>query len=130
MDTLLLGITVVSLIVSLVMSVTAWRLMRDDKRRSAARIAALSTDSSDDGLNQFPESPMVEHAVEPRVVRAPWKPATPTKPSMPEPTPEPAAMHASGFLGASSVEHDSGGRPRAPAGGAAALVGALSRRPA
>src|SRR5688572_270478 len=126
MDTLLLGITVVSLIVSLVMSVTAWRLMRDDKRRSAARIAALSTDSSDDGLNQFPESPMVEHAVEPRVVRAPWKPATPTKPSMPEPTPEPAAMHASGFLGASSVEHDSGGGARAGGGAGGGRVVGLS----
>jgi hypothetical protein len=126
MDTVLLGITVVSLIVSLVMSVTAWRLMRDDKRRSAARIAALSTDSSDDGLNQFPESPMVEHAVEPSVVRAPWKPATPAKPSMPEPTPEPAAMHASGFLGASSGEHDSGGRQRSLAVAAVALFGTLS----
>ena len=43
MDTLLLGITVVSLVVALVMSVTAWRLMRDEKQRSAARIAALAT---------------------------------------------------------------------------------------
>ena len=125
MDTVLLGITVVSLIVSLVMSVTAWRLMRDDKRRSAARIAALSAGSSD-GLDQFPESPMVEQAVEARVVRAPWKPATPTMPSIPEPTPEPAAMHASGFLGASQVEHDSGGRQRSLAVAAVALFVTMS----
>ena len=42
MDIILLGITVVSLIVTLVMSVAAWRLARDEKKRSAARVAALS----------------------------------------------------------------------------------------
>ena len=31
MDIILLGITVVSLVVALVMSVAAWRLMRDEK---------------------------------------------------------------------------------------------------
>lgn len=42
MDTILLGITVISLVVALVMSVSAWRLTRDDRQRSAARVAALS----------------------------------------------------------------------------------------
>ena len=42
MDIILLGITIVSLVVALVMSVAAWRLMRDEKKRSAARVAALS----------------------------------------------------------------------------------------
>ena len=42
MDIILLGVTVVSLIVALVMSIAAWRLMRDEKKRSAARVAALS----------------------------------------------------------------------------------------
>ena len=42
MDIILLLITVVSLGVALVMSIAAWRLARDDKKRSAARVAALS----------------------------------------------------------------------------------------
>src|SRR5690242_16306565 len=42
MDMLLLGITVVSLIVAFVMSMAAMRLMRDEKNRSSARVAALS----------------------------------------------------------------------------------------
>ena len=42
MDIILLGITVVSLVVALVMSMAAWRLTRDEKQRSAARVAALS----------------------------------------------------------------------------------------
>src|SRR5688500_4548752 len=109
MDTLLLGITVVSLGIALVMSVTAWRLMRDEKRRSAARIAALSAAASTDAqVSQFPELPLVEPKGE-RITRAPWKPATPI---VPELQPEPAVIHATGFLGAASVERDNGGRQR------------------
>src|SRR5687767_13036875 len=84
MDIILLGITVVSLIVALVMSVTAWRLMRADKQRSAARVAALSVAASETAfvnqpagftqtaaatvtLDQFPD----EKVVKP-VTRAPW----------------------------------------------------------
>ena len=54
MDTVLLGITVVSLIVALVMSVTAWRLMRDETQRSAARVAALSAAASAAAEDPFP----------------------------------------------------------------------------
>ena len=68
MDTLLLGITVVSLVLALVMSVTVWRLMRDEKQRSAARIAALSAAASDDGFDDpFPE---VHSVADPP--KAPW----------------------------------------------------------
>ena len=42
MDIILLGVTVVSLGVALVMSIAAWRVTRDEKKRSAARVAALS----------------------------------------------------------------------------------------
>ena len=42
MDIILLGITIVSLGVALVTSVAAWRVTRDEKKRSAARVAALS----------------------------------------------------------------------------------------
>ncbi|MBY0492860.1 MAG: hypothetical protein K2Y23_01475 [Cyanobacteria bacterium] len=84
MDIILLGITVVSLIVALVMSVTAWRLMRGEKQRSAARVAALSMAASEPSivnraagftntpahsaaLEQFPDEPVVKP-----VTRAPW----------------------------------------------------------
>src|SRR5688572_16002198 len=123
MTTLLLGITVVSLGVALVMSVTAWRLMRDEKRRSAARIAALSAATSTAvQANQFPELPLVEPKVE-RIARAPWKPAPPI---VPEPEPEPAVIHATGFLGAASVERDNGGRQRGLAIAAFVLFAVMS----
>jgi hypothetical protein len=48
MDIILLGITVVSLGVALVMSVAAWRLTSDEKKRSAARVAALSVAAGED----------------------------------------------------------------------------------
>ena len=42
METTLLIVTALSLIVALAMSFTAWRLGRDERRRTAARVAALS----------------------------------------------------------------------------------------
>ncbi len=79
MDTLLLGITVVSLIVALVMSVTAWRLMQEDKRRSAARIAALSSAAADgpelvQRIGPAPADVDIVHRIESALPRAPWKP--------------------------------------------------------
>ena len=127
MDTLLLGITVVSLIVALVMSVTAWRLMRDEKRRSAARIAALSTAAfGDAAADRFPELPIAAPPVEHRIARAPWKPATPIAPPVPVETPEPAITHATGFLGSTSIERDTGGRQRSLAIAAFVLFAIMS----
>src|SRR5687767_964466 len=134
MDTLLLGITVVSLIVALVMSVTAWRLMRDEKQRSAARIAALSAAASDDVLDvPFPELPMA-----PVRTRAPWAPAPFDSTASAEPADalslragsdqhsEPTISHASGFLGAVTEERTSGGGQRSLAIAAVALFVLLS----
>lgn len=45
----LIIITVISLIVAAVMSVVAWRLARDERRRSAARVAALAADIHGEG---------------------------------------------------------------------------------
>lgn len=42
MDILLLAVTVVSLVVAFIMSAAAWRLARDQRSRSAARVAALA----------------------------------------------------------------------------------------
>src|SRR5688572_7051085 len=145
MDTLLLGITVVSLIAALVMSVTAWRLMRDEKRRSAARIAALSVASFESiesaepadsislrtaargavAADQFAELPIAEPKVEQRVARAPWKPAAPIAPLAADETPDLTAART-GFLGSTAIERDNGGRQRFLAIAAFVLFAMLS----
>lgn len=153
METVLLIVTVISLVVALVMSMAAWRLARDEKRRAAARVAALSiaaTSARGDaasyggqGLSPDAIGFQVRPAVVDRpVARAPWAPA----PLAMEPPPAPVAMttvhemplnaassprevspHASGFLGAANApEQESGGRQRVLAGVAAVLfVGLL-----
>src|SRR6186713_1791809 len=76
MDIILLGTTIISLAVALVMSTAAWRITRDEKKRSTARVAALSlaastpdtAPSSEQGVSAFaPE----KHAEKP-LERAPW----------------------------------------------------------
>ena len=92
MDIILLGITVVSLIVALVMSVTAWRLMRDEKQRAAARVAALSVAASEPsianrtaGFTHTAASPALEQFADEKVVkpaiRAPWASPSVTRPA-------------------------------------------------
>jgi heme exporter protein D len=131
MDILLLGITVVSLIVALVMSVTAWRLMRDEKQRSAARIAGLSAASADDG------APMELPIAAPKIEKAPWSPApfasmesaTADSISLRPPHEKPdttVVSHASGFLGAITEERTSGGGQRSLAMAAVVLFVILS----
>ena len=148
METILLGITVVSLVVAFIMSVAAWRLMRDEKQRSAARVAALSVaagaDDETERLSAIGFEPRVEKPV---VAKAPWAPA----PVVQEPTPklvtpspvaelplnfpraeavrviEPVvATHASGFLGASDEREDTGGRQRSLAFAAVILFLVMS----
>ena len=127
MDTLLLGITVVSLVIALIMSVTAWRLMRDEKRHSAARIAALSAAATvDNAANQYPELPIAEPAAGQRTARSPWKPAAAVAEPPPAPAVEPVVSHASGFLGAATEVHDNGGRQRTLAIAAVALFVVMS----
>jgi hypothetical protein len=149
MDIILLGITVVSLVVAFVMSMAAWRLMRDDKKRTAARVAALSVaaaapeirDTSED-LSTF----AAENRVEKPMAKAPWSaprivpaPVVQTavapaaelplnQPTRIEPVRhhEPLVAHASGFLGAAEVERDHGGRQKSLAFAAVILFVALS----
>ena len=134
MDTLLLGITVVSLVVALVMSVTAWRLMRDDKQRSAARIAALAAAAADDVTAEpFPDSDWVQDKP-----RAPWNPAPFNSPEStasadsvslkvgPAQHAAPTLSHASGFLGAISEEPRNSGGQRSLAIAAAVLFAVLA----
>ena len=137
MDTLLLGITVVSLIVALVMSVTAWRLMRDEKQRSAARIAALSAAAAD----EVTQAPLPEIEMAPARTRAPWAPAPVASFDaieaddtsdwnslrMPREQPDSAGVsHAAGFLGAVVEDRQTGGGQRSLAIAAAALFVILS----
>ena len=71
MEIILLGITVVSLVVALVMSVAAWRLMRDEKQRSAARVAALSVAAASTTADGFAARSVVRAAANvPRIVAA------------------------------------------------------------
>ena len=107
METLLVGITVVSLALALVMGVALWRLLRDEKRRSAARVAALSVAA---GAAEVPPSAI---GFEPRVE---WVPAV-----------EPTDTHATGFLSASADGRDDGGnRQRALALASVILLLVLS----
>lgn len=103
MDTLLLGITAVSLVVAFVMSVTAWRLMREEKQRSAARIAALS--AGDDAPVDLPIAETKP------VSKSPWKQAVVPQIAQAE-TVEPTITHSTGFLGAAPVERDNGDRQK------------------
>ena len=104
MDIILLGITVVSLAVALVMSVAAWRLMRDEKQRSAARVAALSVARATMPLEVPPSRRWRHRACEPRRgIRLP----VPSSRAGTRPTPR------AGFLSASADgRDDSGGRQR------------------
>ena len=47
METILLAVTAASLLVALVMSAAAWRMSREERARSAARIAALAAAASE-----------------------------------------------------------------------------------
>lgn len=147
METALLGITVISLVVALVMSVTAWRLARDEKQRSAARVAALSIAASTPVASAAAQpaaaaagSPGRQAAAEKPLARAPWAPAPHATESWPRTAaavPAPAVpelplqaapvtravSHASGFLGADAQPaRDSGGRQRSLAVAAAVLL--------
>jgi len=146
---MLLGVTVISLVVALVMSVTAWRLARDEKQRSTARVAALSIAASAHGdapsyggqpdAIGFQARPA---GVEKPQARAPWAPAPLAVEAqrqpvavVPPPVPELPLHHAtvareishsSGFLGTAPAAPRSGGGQRSLAMAAIVLfVGLL-----
>lgn len=152
MDIILLGITIVSLVVALVMSVAAWRVTRDEKKRTAARVAALSLAANTDSLDAFPAQEAFAPAKP--AMKAPWSapPSTP-RPSqlataaslrtqaqiippaeLPLNAPrlepvrftEPTVSHASGFLGAEETPRDSGSRQKTLAFAAVILFAVLS----
>ena len=146
MDMLLLGITVVSLIVAFIMSVTAMRLARDEKKRSAARVAALSVAASDEVRTPFEPKPLVKAPWSaPKVVPAPISvTSAPAELPLNAPrvqperyeTPEPhlrqgygeqaVVTHSSGFLGASEIQREDGGRQKTLAFAAVVMFFVLS----
>jgi hypothetical protein len=152
MEVILLAITVVSLVVALVMSLAAWRLTRDEKRRASARVAALSiAASAGDDAPAVTErrEPAATSAPAPEPVapkpRAPWAPApvaaTVDAPVIARPaaadlllnqareaewTAAAPSPHASGFLGETPVERDSDSRQRSLAFAAVFLFFVLS----
>lgn len=127
MDIILLGITVVSLGVALVMSVAAWRLTRDEKKRSAARVAALSVAAT---VNEGDDVPLQIAAEVRPLAKAPWSAprVAPVAPVAPVSLASPASLvsPASGFLSAAGASHDSGGGQKALAFAAVVLFLVLS----
>ena len=127
MEIILLGIATVSLVVALVMSVAAWRVTRAEKKRSAARVAALSlaanTEDEPSVLESFPQQEVFASPVNP-AMKAPWAPA---ELPLNEMRSEPARFtHASGFLGAEETPRDSGSRQKTLAFAAVILFAVLS----
>jgi hypothetical protein len=119
------------------MSATAWRLMRDEKKHSQARVAALSVAASAPepiaaGFVREPETPKIAKAPwsAPKIVPAPIAQAAVLTPPIELPLNQPAhrsfgevgparieparevVPHASGFLGATEIERDNGGRQK------------------
>jgi hypothetical protein len=141
MDILLLAITVISLVVAFIMSVAAWRLAREQRERSAARVAALTAAASEGDRVPEPVQPAVEwEAVavnaRPAAPVAPWAPARVS--SFPSETPDrrtgrqPAAIDTpveapmgDAFLGSAVATPESGGRQRGLAVAACVLFVAL-----
>ncbi|MEO8679106.1 MAG: hypothetical protein ABI665_08670 [Vicinamibacterales bacterium] len=72
METVLLVTTIVALVVALVMSVAAARLARDERRRAAARVAALSVAAGVSPRVNAGTAPFASIDDEPK--RAPWAP--------------------------------------------------------
>jgi hypothetical protein len=131
METLLLAVTVVSLVVALVASVAAARFARDERRRAAARVAALTVAAgvADLQFSAIDEEPTIVN--EPR--RAPWTASaiTTALPMQPEPV-APALSEVEGlplqhgFLHTSSAPRTGGGPQRALALAAVVLFVAIA----
>lgn len=155
MDILLLGITIVSLIVALATSVTVWRMVRDEKKRSAARVAALSLAADavaeasaavverEKSLTKAPWSaprsvPTPVASVAPVTSTAPvaaaaleWPLNPPPVPALPrvearEEARDAGITHATGFLGAAEPQREDGSRQRSLAFAAVVLFLVLS----
>ena len=151
MDAVLIGVSVVSTVVALVMTAVAWRVARDQQALRAARVAALSAAAAETGpvdektvplmsLDQFESEPIAVGGAR----QAPWStarvspfnatPRTTVSTSRqdaseiaikPTATESPSASQAfsEGFLGSSVARPTDGGRQRSLALAAVVLFG-------
>jgi hypothetical protein len=118
MESTLVVITIVSLVVAAVTSVIAWRLARDERARSDARVAALSAT-----IDDFADAPVLIAApgIGPgRAARAPHMPTPMWKqgsdaPNTPPIAPEAADVAAVGDMFTTSSRHDRPARHFGPA---------------
>jgi hypothetical protein len=117
MEIVMLGVTVVSLLLAFVMSAVAWRLSRQERARSAARVAALAAAANE-----------TEAAIPERIAvgesrpSAPWNPArvsafAPAPPSRPSTQSRAESVDVmrplgSGFLDSAVTTPPSRGRQR------------------
>jgi hypothetical protein len=94
MELMLLGVTVVSLLVALVMSAAAWRASRAERVRSSARVAALAAAAAD--LSPSPRAEasaeIVDRPARAAEARAPWTSARVS--SFAAPSRQPASAEA------------------------------------
>lgn len=126
METALIAITLVSLGIALAMGVVAWRASNEEKRRAAARVAALSAAAHTGVESVTAPVPAPSSAIPPA---APWKAARTVKAGLLDTfgseseaaAPPEVAVHT-GFLGANAPARESAGRQRGLAAAAAVLA--------
>jgi hypothetical protein len=75
MSVLLLIVTILSLAIALATSAIAWRVVRDERQRSAARVAALETDIYADISGDGPPQVVPRPRLQPRSATAPSRSA-------------------------------------------------------
>jgi hypothetical protein len=132
MDILLLAITIVSLLMALFLGIAAWGMWREERARSAARVAALVAAADEPAA----DAPLLQvESIAPTPRPAPWnappdwrrlpRAAAPLrKPVRPEPALRPEAV-GDAFLGTAVAAPASGGRQRGLAIAAVLLFVAL-----
>ncbi|MGE0461535.1 MAG: hypothetical protein AB7Q16_09220 [Vicinamibacterales bacterium] len=127
MDTLLIAITVASLGAALALGVVSWRVSKEERRRAAARVAALSAAARDEEI--APRSVAIAPLPEPTPAGAtarPWKPASVSEPESLDAFDREAARSEvpvrGGFLGADIPAREGTGRQRGLAAAAAVLA--------
>jgi hypothetical protein len=153
MEILLLGVTVVSVLLAIILGVAAWRLSREERTRAGARVAALAA-AANEPEAALPAVPVINHVSDPvppgeSRAAAGWPPSRgasfPASPrpavraeatdfmrpsfegahmSVTEPS-EPLPTFGDSFLGSAVATPPSSGRQRGLAFAALALFAAL-----
>jgi hypothetical protein len=127
MDILLLVVTIVSLLMALFFGVAAWGMWREERARSAARIAALAAAADEGPAGSIPTRPAAAPPAAASVKPAPWT-APPDWRRLPKVAPAPPAGDAvrDAFLGSTLAAPPSSGRQRYLAVAASVLLVVLS----